>query len=319
MMKPDPNPDILPIDDGLRAIILQWQEWFTHVKGGAAHSLNAYRRDLFAFLAFQAQHGGGSVTLAALRELETRDIRAWLAARAAQGYSKSSTARALSSLRHVFRYLEREGLLEHSALFHIRPPRADKPLPRALSAEQSLRAVDGIAALHDEDWVGWRDKALLMLVYGCGLRIGEALALRVADLSERGATLRVTGKGNKQRQLPLLPLVRGAIDRYLALCPHVATAQRALFLGKRGKPLQDRAFRAQLQTLRRLLGLPEHASPHAFRHSFATHLLAGGADLRDIQELLGHISLSTTQRYTHVDTARLLEAYGKAHPDARRN
>lgn len=307
---------ILPIDDGLRAIYLQWQEWFVHVKRASSHSLTAYQNDLFAFFTFQSEYFGETITLEQLRSLEVRDIRAWLAERMSANYSKTSNARALSSVRHFFRYLEREALLENSALFHVQMPKLDKPLPKALTQEQSLRSIDAIGELHDEEWIAWRDKSLLMLIYGCGLRISEALSLTVTDMLNAHGSIRIVGKGKKQRQVPLLPIVSNALLTYLRVCPHHQEGEqdKALFLGKRGRPLQDRAFRTQLEKLRALLGLPENASPHAFRHSFATHLLAEGADLRDIQELLGHESLSTTQRYTHVDSKRLLGAYNAAHP-----
>lgn len=307
--------DILPVDDGLRAIIVQWLDWLTHNKRAADHTLTAYRGDVYAFFGFLSQHLGETVGLAHLRELELRDLRAWLASRL-HDYSKSSTARALSSVRHFFRYLEREELLENAAIFHVSMPKLDKAIPKALGMEQAMQAVDSIGELQTEPWVAARDEALLMLIYGCGLRISEALSLQVGDVLAAQGSLRITGKGRKERSVPLLPVVMTHLVEYLRLCPHHQRGAKTapLFVGVRGAALQPAIFQKQLQHIRRLLGLPDSATPHAFRHSFATHLLARGGDLRDIQELLGHESLSTTQRYTHVDTARLLDAYRHAHP-----
>lgn len=209
--------------------------------------------------------------------------------------------------------------MTHSAIFHVRMPKLSKPLPKALSADQSMQAVMGIGTLHEEPWVAQRDTALLMLIYGCGLRISEALSLRVGDLPPAGSSLRIHGKGNKERVVPLLAIVRDAIDTYLGLCPHhnPRNPKADIFVGVKGGTLQPAIFQKQLRHLRSWLGLPESATPHAFRHSFATHLLATGGDLRDIQELLGHESLSTTQRYTHVDSERLLAAYRDAHPHGK--
>lgn len=288
----------------------KWGEWFLHVKGGSPRSLKAYRNDLQHCFAFLTEYLGEEMSLAALTQLDTASLRAWLSQRQREGYSKSSSALALSALRNFARYLEREGLLENSAIFQMQRPKLDKPLPKALTQEQSLRAVDGFKAVHSEPWLAARDTALLMLIYGCGLRISEALSVMPDDILSAQGSLRIIGKGSKERQVPLLPMVVDAIKDYMRLCPH--HLDEALFVGLRGAPLHDSAFRAQLQKLRGALGLPEHASPHAFRHSFATHLLAGGGDLRAIQELLGHASLSTTQRYTHIDAERLMQAYSSA-------
>lgn len=308
--------DTLPIVPSLRTLLQQWLDWLAHVRRASEHTTSAYQSDMTAFLLFTSEHLGGNVTLNHLKQLETRDFRAWLAWRMQEGYNKTSTARALSTVRHFYRYCEREELMSHSAIFHVRMPRLSKPLPKALSADQSLQAVMSIGTLHEEPWVAQRDTALLMLIYGCGLRISEALGLKVGDLPPAGGSLRIHGKGNKERIVPLLPIVRQAIDDYLKLSPfHQPLNSKAIiFVGVRGAALQPGIFQKQLRHLRSWLGLPETATPHAFRHSFATHLLAQGADLRDIQELLGHVSLSTTQRYTHVDSERLLSAYRDAHP-----
>lgn len=308
--------DTLPIDDNLRQIIARWLDWLTHVKHASDHTISSYQRDFFAFLHFIQEHLGAEITLEQLCLLEVRDFRAWLAHRLHHQYGKPSTARALSTLRHIYRYLEREALIDNPVVFQVTMPKLNKPLPKALSTQQSLNAVQFIGDLSKEPWIAKRDTALLMLIYGCGLRISEALGLTIDAILSAKGSLRVTGKGNKERNVPLLPMVTQAIVEYLRACPYHQTRldDDVLFLGARGGPLHPRIFQKQIERMRTLLGLPESATPHAFRHSFATHLLAQGGDLRDIQELLGHESLSTTQRYTHVDSARLLDAYQAAHP-----
>lgn len=299
------------MNETLRELTEQWAEWFIHIKQGSSHSLKAYRNDLSQCFAFLSDYLGEEVSLQTLAQLDAASGRAWLSHRMQQGYSKAANARALSSLRHFLRYLEREGKLsEASAIFQLQMPKLDKPLPKALTQEQSLRAAEGFSAIHAEPWLAARDTALLMLIYGCGLRISEALSVTPEDILGLQGSLRILGKGGKHRQVPLLPMVSDAIKDYMRQCPH--HLDEALFVGLRGAPLHDSAFRLQLQKLRRALGLPESTTPHAFRHSFATHLLAGGGDLRAIQELLGHASLSTTQRYTHVDAERLQRAYHAA-------
>lgn len=302
----------LPVTPDLAARLAEWQGWLAGNRRAARHTLLACRNDLGHFCRFLSEHLGGPAGLSQLQALEARDIRAWLSSRAGE-YEAASNARALSCVKSFFRYLERAGDVRSSAVFHLRSPRIPKALPRALEQEQAAQLIDHAGGSHGEEWLNLRDTALLLLIYGCGLRIGEALSLTYAQRPS-GESLRVLGKGNKERQVPVLPVVREAVDAYTAACPHVLTPQSPLFLGARGAALDPAVFRRQLQTLRRGLGLPDSATPHAFRHSFATHLLAGGGDLRAIQELLGHASLSTTQRYTHVDRARLMQAYARAHP-----
>lgn len=304
----------LPIEDDLRRALVAWLEWLTHVRRVSPQTITAYHSDVVAFLKFFASHRGESISMDSLGDVTIQEFRAWLAWRSKQRYSKPSTARALSSLRHLYRYLEREHALHHEAIFNIKLPKLDKALPKALTDHQSLQSVDLIGALQREDWVGLRDTALLLLIYGCGLRISEALGIRMCDMDRTQRSLRVMGKGRKQRDLPLLPMVITAIDDYISACPHLIAATEPLFVGARGAPLRPELFQKQIRHLRSAAGLPNTATPHAFRHSFATHLLAQGADLRDIQELLGHESLSTTQRYTHIDHARLMQAYANAHP-----
>ena len=304
----------LPVSGELQQTIATWEEWLTHVKRASRHTIIAYRIDLGHFCRFLSLHLGAEVSLTDLKNLEPKDIRAWLASRTAT-FEAASTARALSTIKSFFRWLGKQGIVKNAAIFHIRSPKIKKSLPRALAETQASSALSAIGTQHDEDWVNKRDLALLVLIYGCGLRIGEALSLRYSDIPT-GDTLTITGKGNKQRMVPVLPVVKEAIADYAAACPYPFSPTSPLFLGQRGKALDPAIFQLQLRKLRRALGLPESATPHAFRHSFATHLLSAGGDLRSIQELLGHASLSTTQRYTHVDKDRLLKAYTTAHPRA---
>ena len=297
----------------LASAIAEWQAWLRDEKRASPHTCLAYRRDLAHFLGFLAGHRGGAAGLADLQALAAADFRAWLAARAATGLQRTSTARALSTLRGFFRWLKRRGLADNPALACLRTPKLPKAVPKALTAAEAEEVVATVAELSDDDWIGKRDAAVLLLLYGCGLRIGEALGLTRGMAPRRGQeALVVTGKGNKQRMVPLLPVVTAAIDDYLAACPFAQQKDAPLFLGTRGGPLTARRVQQRMQDLRPLLGLPESATPHALRHSFATHLLAGGGDLRAIQELLGHASLASTQRYTEVDVAGLLNVYDRA-------
>ncbi len=300
----------------LAEAVAAWRSWLAGEKRASAHTLDGYGRDLAAFLAFLGEHLGGIPDLAALAALRPADFRAYLARSGADGLGSASLARGMSTLRGFFRFLDRRDLVHNPALGAVRAPRPPRSVPKALAADEALEAVATAGELHDEPWLAARDVALFTLLYGCGLRLGEALSLRRHE-APAGDTLVVTGKGRKQRMVPVLPVVREAIAAYLRLCPHGGEAESPLFLGARGGPLNPGVVQRQMRRLRLLLGLPETATPHALRHSFATHLLAGGGDLRTIQELLGHASLSTTQRYTQVDAARLREVYDDAHPRAR--
>lgn len=310
------DPAAAPVDAGLAAAIAGWRQWLTSEKRMSPHTLAAYGRDLGGFIGFLAGHLGDSVSLDALAALTPADFRAWLARRAVDGLEKSSTARALSTVRGFFRFLERRGLAANAAVGAVRGPRVPRSVPKALTVDEARDALEGVGELSDEPWIAARDTAVLALLYGCGLRVGEAL-----DLNRRvlpiGDTLTITGKGGKARMVPVLPVVRRAVADYLARCPYRLGAGDPLFVGARGGRLGARRVQQAIQALRGGLGLPETATPHALRHSFATHLLAGGGDLRAIQELLGHASLSTTQRYTAVDAARLLDVHRAAHPRDR--
>jgi integrase/recombinase XerC len=288
-------------------------EWLGQERHGATLTVEAYGADIAGFLGFLAQHLGGEPDLAALAALRQADLRAWLAHEATEGAGNATRARHLSAVRSFFRFLARRHGVDNPALKLIATPRGKPPVPRALATAQACDVTERIAEMSDAASMQARDTALFTLLYGCGLRIAEALALDVRDAP--GTTLRVVGKGGKERIVPVLPAVQEAVAAWLALHPD-RQPDSPLFLGARGGRLDPAVAQRTLRNFRRLYGLPEHATPHALRHSFATHLLAGGADLRSIQDLLGHASLSTTQRYTAVDEARLVEVWRKAHPRA---
>jgi integrase/recombinase XerC len=296
---------------------LAFLDWLAHERRAAPLTVEAYGVDLAGFLGFLTGHLGGEPDLEQLRILRLADLRAWLAHEANEGAGNATRARHLSAVRSFYRFLARRHGVDNPALKLITAPQAKKPLPRALAPNQARAVTDDIATMADTAMMQARDTALFTLLYGCGLRIAEALALNVRDAPLPGteAMLRVVGKGSKERIVPVLPAVRDAIGDWLRLHPDREPAS-PLFLGARGKRLDAAVAQKVLRDFRRLNGLPEHATPHSLRHSFATHLLAGGADLRSIQDLLGHASLSTTQRYTAVDQDRLVEVWRKAHPRA---
>lgn len=273
-----------------------------------------YGGDLAGFLGFLTEHLGGAPDLPALAALRVADFRAWLAHGAAQGRGRATRAKQVSAVRSFFRFLARRHGFDNPQLALLSSPKPRKPLPKALTAADAMTVVRDIGEMHDGD-LALRDTALFALLYGSGLRIAEALALDVRDAprAANDSALRVTGKGSKQRIVPVLPAVRDAMEAWLRVHPDRQPGA-PLFLGARGKRLDPGVAQRVLREFRRLNGLPDHATPHALRHSFATHLLAGGADLRAIQDLLGHASLSTTQRYTAVDTAQLMEVWRRTHP-----
>jgi integrase/recombinase XerC len=302
----------------LHAAIDDWRTWLRNERRASPHTFAAYERDLYQFLDFLAGHLGAAPSLADLQKLRPADFRAWLSACNGRGLARTSVARGLSVVRGFFRWAARKGHVDNAALTVLRTPRVPRSVPKAVTADEAVDAVETVAELARQDWIGKRDTAILTLLYGCGLRVGEALALTRRQAPVAGQDmLRVTGKGRKQRLVPLLPAVIEAIADYLAHCPFVLAPDAPMFRGARGRPLHARRVQERLVELRALLGLPDTATPHALRHSFATHLLAGGGDLRAIQELLGHASLSTTQRYTDVDVAGLLSVYDRAHPRAK--
>jgi len=294
--------------------IIAWKEWLKNVKLASEHTVVSYGTDLSQFLAFLQEHLGGKVSIKDLSALTSRDFRAWLASRSSE-YESTSNARALSTIKSFYRWLEEQGICKNAAIFHIRSPKIKKSLPKAVSETQAAEAMHALGVGDKEDWINKRDLALLTLIYGCGLRISEALGLSYQD-AHSGESLRIIGKGNKERMVPLLSIITQAIAEYVAACPYAFSKDSPLFIGAHGKTLDPGIFQRELRKLRAQLNLPETTTPHAFRHSFATHLLSAGGDLRSIQELLGHASLSATQRYTHVDKERLMKAYLSSHPRA---
>ncbi len=279
-------------------------------------TVSEYGRDLRFFLEFLTNHLGATPTLADIAALRETDLRAWLAAEAGAGRGNRTRARHLSAVRSFFKFLRRRHGVENNAAKVLGSPKTSPPLPRALSPPDARAVAHDIGEASDTAQTQARDTALFTLLYGCGLRIAEALSLNVADAPRAGQPLRVRGKGGKERLVPVLPAVAEAIAAWLRLHPAGADAAAPLFVGVRGDRLNPGVAQRTLRTYRRLAGLPEHATPHALRHSFATHLLAGGADLRAIQDLLGHASLSTTQRYISVDEKGLLDVWRSTHPKA---
>ena len=300
----------------LTAAITLWREWLASERRASDHTIDAYARDLATFLTFMADHVGGEVDVAALAALKPADFRAYLSYRNNLGIARSSLARGISTLRNFFKFLERREILHNPAVTTIKTPRLPRSVPKAMREEDAMEAIRTIGETHDEPWLSARDIAVLLLLYGCGLRIGEALSLTCGDIPN-GDTLRVVGKSRKERIVPVLAVVKEALGTYRKLCPFPPEKSAALFVGARGKPLNPGVLQRQLRQVRAQLGLDETATPHALRHSFATHLLAKGGDLRTIQELLGHASLSTTQRYIAVDAAHLTKVYRQTHPRAK--
>lgn len=294
-----------------QGLIRDWDAHLAHEKRRSEHTRRAYIATAERFCAFLSHHRGGAVDARMLKGLTPNDLRSYLADRRADGLGNASAARELSALRTFLRFVGGS----NASVPQMRGPRVKKGLPRPVAPAEALQLAQDVEDNAREGWVGARDFALLLLLYGAGLRIGEALGLTGAALP-LGDTLRVTGKRNKTRIVPILPAVAAAVSRYVEACPWPIGKEAPLFLGARGGPLQPGVVRASVRLARRALGLPERTTPHALRHSFATHLLAGGADLRSLQELLGHASLASTQVYTAVDAAHLLDIYRSAHPRA---
>jgi integrase/recombinase XerC len=304
-------------------LLAQIGRWLAHLRAErrlSAKTLEAYDRDVRQFLIFLGAHWGATVTLKRFAALEAADIRAFMAARRSDAIASRSLMRALAGLRSFARFLEREGKGKVGAFAAIRAPKVGKSLPKPLQMDAARRVVDAdVRAGEDrEAWVLARDAAVLALLYGSGLRISEALGLKRREVPAPGAgdVLTVTGKGNKTRMVPVLASVLTLIADYVAMCPYQLPPEGPIFVGARGGPLSPRIIQLAMASLRGALGLPDSATPHALRHSFATHLLTRGGDLRAIQELLGHASLSTTQIYTGIDAERLMDVYKTAHPRA---
>lgn len=306
----------LPLGQDLRDAVEAWLAHLAHERGQADKTLEAYERDLRQFLIWLKAALGHAPCLADLARLDAKRFRAFMAARRRDGFASRSLARSMSGLRMFFRWLETEEIARNRAVLQVALPKVPHGIPKPLTVEKAAAVVNG-GAVAELDWIAARDAAVLLLLYGSGLRISEALGIarRNAPTAER-EVLRIMGKGSKERLVPVLPVTRDAIARYIALCPYPLASDTPLFLGAKGGRLSPRIIQLVVQRLRETLGLPDTATPHALRHSFATHLLSAGADLRQIQELLGHASLSTTQVYTEVDRERLLAVYDKAHPRA---
>jgi integrase/recombinase XerC len=293
--------------------------WLAHLAGerqSSPHTLAAYERDLRQFLDWLKQDQARPPSLADLANLDAKRLRAFMAARRRAGLSSRSLARTMSALRAYFRWLEAEDVNHNRAILQIALPKVPHGIPKPLTIAKAAAVIDG-AATNRLSWLAARDTAVLLLLYCCGLRIAEALGMRRKEAPLPGRDIvRIIGKGGKERMVPVLPIAQHAVRNYLDLCPYPLAAEAPLFVGAKGGPLRARILQLLMQNLRIGLGLPETATPHALRHSFATHLLSAGADLRQIQELLGHASLSTTQVYTEVDRERLMAVYAKAHPRA---
>ena len=304
--------DSSPLDQ----VVVAWLEHLTSERGHSENTYRSYARDAEQFQLHIARYFGQSPLLKDLDEINTRTFRSFMAARRDQGASSRSLARTLSALRSFFRWLEAEELLRNRAILQVTMPKVPRSLPRPLT---EIKAKDIVEARTetDLDWVAARDNAVLLLLYGAGLRISEALSIRVSERPKPNRnTIRIIGKGNKERLVPVLPITIDAIEAYVELCPYPLEPEDPLFVGVKGGPLSPRIIQLAVAKLRETLGLPHNATPHTLRHSFATHLLSAGADLRQIQELLGHASLSTTQSYTEVERDRLLAVYDAAHPRA---
>ncbi|MBV0911646.1 tyrosine recombinase XerC [Anianabacter salinae] len=305
------------LSPGLRDALGLWLDHKRALDGAADHTLTAYRADVLGFLAFLTQHHGEARGAAVLADLSVSDMRSWMAHERGRGLSARSLARALSAVKSFARWAaERDGF-DATAILSARSPKFQRKLPRPLAEDAAREMLSVVETQARTPWAAARDLAVVTLLWGCGLRISEALSLSGAA-HPLGDTLRITGKGGKERLVPVLPAAQGAVAEYVRLCPFDLTPPEPLFRAARGGALGPRGIQKAMESARLQLGLPATATPHAMRHSFATHLLNAGGDLRSIQELLGHSSLSTTQAYTAVDTARLMEVYETAHPRARR-
>ncbi len=303
----------------VREAVEDWLAYIANERQLAAKTSEAYGRDIGQFLTFLAGHLNRLPDMPQLLALQARDVRAFLASRRGEGVGSRSLARTLSALRMFYKFLERRGYGKNDAIRAVALPKLPHSVPKPLTAPKATALVEGtdIGSPDQPEWISARDTAVLALLYGSGLRISEALTLKRKDAPTKGRDmLRVHGKGGKTRVVPVLPIAREAVELYLKLCPMGLGSDDPLFVGAYGKQLSPRIIQLKIARARAALGLPETATPHALRHSFATHLLGAGADLRAIQELLGHASLSTTQGYTEVDREHLLKVYGRAHPRA---
>ncbi len=299
----------------LEVRLREWQDFLRHEKQVSKHTLRAYSSDVTHFITFLNNHLGASPGLDALGDVGLRDFRAWLSRKSMDGAGNASRARSLSGVKSLLSWLDKKGIMHNPAINIVRTPKLPHKLPRPLAEGQAMKVLENAGLLAKEDWIEARDKALFTLLYGCGLRIDEALQLNIGDMPRDGF-LRVMGKGSKERQVPVMDIVEKALLNYVAMIPFSAEGHEPIFRGVRGGRLNQGVAQKAMRELRVSIGLPETATPHALRHSFATHLLQNGANLREIQELLGHASLSTTQRYTEINAEELMRVYKNAHPRA---
>ncbi len=297
-------------------IIARWLDEKEAGRGISVHTRAAYQRDVLDFHQFLCEHKGQSLAAGDYGQLELRDLRSFLAQSQRDGAGASTRNRKLSAVKSFLRYLQEEFDFDNEALLMARGPKKPERLPRPLSMSDAQTAVETVGEIDKRPWVQARDTALVTLLYATGLRISEALSIRYGDVPF-GESIRILGKGKKERQLPVLPVARETVENYLRVLPYDLEADDVIFRGIRGGPLSARQAAKLMEQLRARLGLPASATPHALRHSFASHLLAAGGDIRAIQELLGHASLSTTQVYTKIDEAKLLDAYRSAHPKGK--
>ena len=303
-------------DTKVISAIEEWQKHLMLERRLSEKTGDSYLMDIKEFTSFLYDYMSDAVSVKMLKNLKVSDFRAFLVERAKQKLSRASTARCLSALRNFFKFLAKEGIVENAAIMSVRSAHPAKVLPKPLSVEDAGRFLDAVEHLAQEPWQGARDKAMYMLMYGCGLRIAETLSLNVGDILGAGDAFTITGKGNKQRLVPLLPIVKKTLQAYIKVHPNPKKTE-PLFVGSRFDRINPGVVQRNVRVIRRYLQLPDTVTPHALRHSFATHLLQGGGDLRTVQELLGHASLSATQRYTEIDMAGLQKVYDSAHPRAK--
>lgn len=312
------NLDLLDINSlcdvtlDLASIANRWLNWLKNEKQYSSNTIVSYKNDLVGFLVFYKEYSNKTPDLSMISNIAIHDVRSWLANMKNADYTSASSARKLASLRNFYNYLNKYESIKNQTMVYVKVRKTNNALPKTITVDSTYDVLEQSLNINSDHWIALRDYAIIMLIYGCGLRISEALSLCKNNVSNEYIT--VLGKGNKTRSIPILPNIISAIDNYIKHCPYNIANNEPIFLGKRGKTLNSRLFRKQIETIRRNLNLPEFLSPHSFRHGFASHLLAAGADLRSIQELLGHKNLSTTQIYTKVDKNRLLEVYNKSHP-----
>lgn len=292
-----------------------FNNWLTHLKHEklySEHTVTAYQNDLLYFLGFLREHFGKNVTLKILSEVNITNIRSWFASRKHAHYNNSSTSRAMSAIRNFFKFLKHNANIENVDIQVAKTPKVKSPLIKTLDIKEIFSAIDNLQEVANQVWLGFRDKALLVLIYGCGLRISEALSITKKNI--QSDMLTVFGKGSKERMVPILPIVKQYLQAYLEVCPFDLQESQPIFVGAQGNTLDPGVFQRQIRKIRALMNLHESITPHSLRHCFATHLLISGADLRTIQILLGHKDLGSTQKYTHTNLSHLLRSYKKAHP-----